>query len=167
MKKIFYFSLLSLFMLVSSCSKEEQESVLNTVLPDKFTANIHDTTWSADVRKTTLTDNSIVLVGTSINASILEITIFGITPATYTLNTAIFDSAASAQTAALFKRSATTSITDVYVAKKGSVTITAVNYIQKTITGTFNFKAYKIRYSQQLIIDSLTISNGEFTDLKY
>jgi len=151
-----------------SCSKEEQAALVNTLLPEKFTATINDTAWSAVTRVTKKTEKGFSISGTSSSGAILDISTVGFDAKKYELSLDILDSAGlSATCAGVYKKSLTINTDDFYLAKKGDITITNINTTDKTISGTFNFKMFKVDYATDIIKDSVVISSGAFADIKY
>lgn len=149
MKKIVPFLLVSIIL--SSCSLEK---IIDELSPD-MTANIDGKAWQANAQYTQIESNTFIITGTTINGETLVITTFGTSEDVYELNLG------SAGCAAVYKESAESSEDDTYIGATGTVVISSVNTTQKTINGTFTYTVVRG------IDDMITISDGQFKDLKY
>ncbi len=166
MKKFLYTIIAALFsfFIISGCTEE----VKDQLLPEKMSATINDTSWRADLRKTTRESDRFIINGTSVDGQILNITIHGTTEKKYDLNTNTLDTTSSVDFNAFFKRSAKISNDDIFYASKGTVELTEVNTNEETISGTFAFTMYKADSEQAFIKeDSVVVTNGKFTELRY
>lgn len=148
MKKIILLAIVITGLL--SCSKDDGQ--INT----KMSALIDNVTWNSITRITVLRDGKFNIVGTSIDGKIIDISVFGNTPGTYSI------SASEVKFAGLYKESASASTDDIFVATSGEVVLTEVNTSAKEISGTFNMVLRR-----SLTGATVSISNGTFTKLKY
>jgi hypothetical protein len=166
-KNLSLVSFIILLLIVLSCTKEEQKELVETVLPEKFSATINDTAWNAITRKTTQQAGQFLLIGTSTTGKVLQLSIFGSTAKTYSLNTSILDTnSASVQFAAVYKKSATQTL-DAYYAKHGNIVVSEVNTTDQTISGTFEFTMFRASSNVFITTDSVVVTSGSFSDLKY
>jgi hypothetical protein len=171
MKKINWASIaLVMILALVSCSEDEAKDLKEQLLPTKMTATINDTAWKAEIRKTYkyTTTNSFFITGTSVDGKIINITTFGTSEGDYNLNTSVLDtsSSASVKFSAVFKRSATASPSDIYYAKKGTVTISEVNTSEETISGTFSFTMFRTNNDDTFnFSDTISVSDGKFQEL--
>jgi len=156
MKKILFFALVALSF--SACKKDSKIS--DIVNPSaSFSCKINGTSWSAITRVTRREGNKFIITGTgSLGSDVLNITTFGIAQQTYTLN------AANSQVEFSGTFTTDTNTSDsLYQAVNGTVTLTAVDTVNKKISGTFTFKASKIISPLQL----KDVTNGTFSNLNY
>jgi hypothetical protein len=133
-----------------TCSKDGGSSII----PTKLSAKINGVAWQSLVNVTTKSSGYFFITGTSLDQKILNITIKGTTPGTYTLQTG------SLGFEALYAESATASLADKYVAISGTVTLSKVDDTNHKISGTFNFNMTKLT-------QNLTVTEGVFNDLTF
>ena len=168
-RKIFFAVMLgAVLMIVNSCTKESQDALVDTIFPDKMSATINDTAWTSVTRATTKQLNRFIINGVSTSGKTLNITINGSAKGTYNLNINVLTDTLSANMSAFYKRSATTSINDIYYASRGSVTLSDVNTTDKVISGTFNMTMFKADTDNAFIkTDSVIVESGVFDGIKY
>lgn len=144
-----------------SCKKED------TLLAQKMTAKVNGTEWSAFTRATTIKNNKIHILGASSSGSVIELTTLGTDIKTYTLNLSLFDTTRAAECEGLYKAGTSVNTSDMYIAKKGSITISTHNTKEKTVSGSFHLQVYKLNIADSLVLDSISITDGTFKELKY
>jgi hypothetical protein len=149
MKSVRYSLLLSIIMF--ACSKDNN----NLNLP-VMSAAIDGTAWETITRATVQQDGKFVITGTSVTGKILIITIFGTQEGTYVLGTG------SAQCAAVYKESATTSTEDAFASISGKVILTSANTTKHKISGTFQFSLIR-----QITATPMVVADGKFENLLY
>jgi D-arabinose 1-dehydrogenase-like Zn-dependent alcohol dehydrogenase len=141
-----------------ACKKDSKVSdIVNPTA--SFTCKINGTSWSAVTRVTRRQGNTFVISGTgSLGKDVLSITTLGITAKTYTLDPI------NSQTefSATFTMDTNTS-DSLYQAMNGTVVLTAVDTVNKKISGTFNFSLRKASISPLI----KQVSNGSFSNLIY
>ncbi|MCX7863113.1 MAG: DUF6252 family protein [Bacteroidales bacterium] len=142
----------------SSCKKDSKiNDIVNPTA--SFTCKINGTQWTAITRVTRKENNKFIITGTgSLGSDVLNITTFGIEKKTYTLSPVD----GKTEFSATFTND--TQTTDsLYQALYGTVAITALDTVNKKISGTFQFRTSKI--INPLIIKEIT--NGSFNNLTY
>jgi hypothetical protein len=121
--------------------------------------NIDGVSWSAVSRVTTKQGNKFIITGTgSMGSDVLNVTIFGATPGTYTINPQELNIHASAT------YTNSTSSDSLYTAYEGTATLSSVDTTNKKISGTFSFKAKNLLH---LALANKIITSGTFTSLIY
>ena len=149
MKKILLiFSVLAVFV---ACSKDNG----GTLLTASMSAKISGADWKALAPAAVLNDGKFVLTGIALNGSSLTITILSDKTGDYAL------SAISAKCAAAYKKTATSSTDDGYVAITGKVNLSEVDNSSNRISGTYNFLLI------HSITDTINITDGKFTSVKF
>jgi hypothetical protein len=161
MKKIFSIGLISLCLF--ACKKEEVQKFI----PEKFTATVNNEGWIAITRTIVLKNNQFYIIGISPSGTIVDLTTFGSEVKSYSLNLALFDTTRSANCQALYKPSANVIDKDIYIGKQGNINITEINTKDKTLSATFDFKLYKINVADSIVLDSVILTNGNITSVKY
>jgi hypothetical protein len=156
MKKAAFLILVSGLIFSSVCCKKS--SVSDVVAPSaSMSCKINGVTWTSVTRYTARQGNTFLINGTSTLVSdALNVTVLGISTGTYNLDPL----AGQVKASATFTNKA--SITDsLYTAYAGSVTLSAVDTVNKKISGTFSFDARNL----SLAIKKITA--GTFSNLKY
>ncbi len=153
----------ALLLFLASCRKET--SIENkTGLGGSFMANVDGVQWIADdsAKGAYVLQGMINLSGISIDHRQLSITLDDTVPGIYTLNQASASLAAYADndTATLFAYT-TNEGRDTSQAG-GVVTVTEIDTVNKTLSGTFSFKVYRDLDNRQK-----TITEGVFYKLPY
>ena len=125
-----------------------------------MSATIDGSSWSTVTRasKHFASTNMFTITGTSMSGEVLVITIRGDEEGSYSSSTSI--DSASAQVGAVFQPDATSPAEDNFVSKSGSVTISKIDSENNRISGSFSFSLTKLS-------EAKSVTNGEFTDLKY
>ena len=150
MKKIILF--LGLFTLLYSCSKDN-----SSIVTANMSAKIDQKDWITLTRTTVLNDGKFIITGVAIDGSSLAITIFGD-------NTGDFKVSPTQDACeAVYKKTATTSTDDSYLAFSGNVSLTEVDNSAKRISGTFSFTLIHSLSDSTLV----NITEGKFTNLKF
>ncbi len=141
-----------------ACKKDSKvDDIINPTA--SFTCKINGTSWSAITRITKRQGNNFIITGTgSLGNDVLNITTFGITAKTYTLDPIN----ATTEFSATFTTDTNTS-DSLYQAVNGTVTLTSVDTVNKKISGTFSFRSCKI--INPLLLKEVT--NGSFSNLNY
>ncbi|HLZ86069.1 MAG TPA: DUF6252 family protein [Puia sp.] len=162
MRKAIFLSI-ALLAGLASCKKETSIENGNT-LSGNFTARIDGVQWSASGTKegASILGGTINITGISADNKEISITIADSVAGVYTLN----------QTSASYGAYADIDSSDLYAFATnqgsdtaqagGSVTITEIDPVGKTISGTFAFKVYRDIDSRQK-----TITSGIFTKIPY
>ena len=163
--KTFVKSLLALLVVFSvACSKEvSQETGATVITGNNFTATINGEDWKADsLEQVIVTDSVVTISGLSSTSKEISLVLPTFAVGKYTVN-------ASTAGYGLYTALSTTA-TDVYltnssveVAKAGgTIEISAIDTLNKTVTGTFSFTGY--RASDQ---STVSVTNGVFKALAY
>ena len=149
-----------LLVIISLVACKKDSKVSDIINPTaSFGCKINGTSWSAVTRVTRRQGNKFILTGTgSLGKDVLSITTLGITAKTYTLD----------PINSIVEFSATftmdTNTTDsLYQAVNGTVILTAVDTVNKKISGTFSFRTSKVL--NPLLIKEVT--SGAFSNLIY
>jgi hypothetical protein len=162
MKKTIFYSLLLLLGL-ASCRKETSIEGATTA-SGNFTAKIDGTQWAASSSKeaASILGGIITVTGISADNKEISISIADSVAGTYTLS----------QTSASLAAYADIDSSDLYAFSTnqgsdtsqagGVVTVTEIDPVGKTISGTFSFKAFRDIDGRQK-----TITNGVFTRIPY
>ena len=153
---IFAILLVGVFFTIS-CKKDSKiTDVIN--LSASMKAKVNGTQWTALTRVTTVQGSNLIVNGTgSLGSDVLNVTIFGTTPGTYTLSTT---APVSTQFSATYTND-TGNTDSLYTAYTGTVTITKFDATSKRVSGTFSFTA------KNLALVTKTITEGSFTELEY
>lgn len=149
--RITIFAIFSGLLLITSCEKDNP-------LGYKMTATIDGSSFNSLVTLAYIQDNKMIIEGTSANGKIIVLTISGTNPGSYALSA----TPPLAQFAAVYKESATVTTEDTWASVSGTVSLSSVDTNAKTISGTFSIKMKK-----DLTNNTLEISNGSFTGVKY
>lgn len=157
MKKIVYVVMLSLLTIsFNSCDKDDSvNDILSSVIKSSMTCEIDGASWSSVTRITKLKSGAFIIAGTSITGQVLTVTINGDTEGDYEL------SLLSQSCLATYTLDAS-NLSETSVSKSGSVSLTDVDTVNKTISGTFNF----VLIDSSLILNT-TITDGTFSELTY
>jgi hypothetical protein len=157
MKKSTLLLLIPIIIFSFACKKDSKiADIINPTASMKCTIN--GTPWSAITRVTTKQGNTFLINGTgSLGNDVLNITVLGTTPGTYTLSTY---SPPQTQFSATYTNS-TSSTDSLYTAYEGTVTLSSVDTTAKKISGTYTFKA------KNLLLLNKSITGGTFTNLVY
>ena len=162
MKKVFFYSI-ALLLGFASCKKETSIEGGSTA-SGNFTAVIDGAQWAASSTKeaASILGGVITLTGVSADNKEINISIADSVAGTYALNqsSASLGAYADIDSSGLYAFS-TNQGSDTSQAG-GTVTITAIDSIGKTISGTFSFKAFRDLDGRQK-----NITNGVFTRLPY
>src|ERR1700722_9609015 len=162
MKKAIIYTLLVLgCWSVSSCKKEtsvENGSVGN------FTAVINGASWSAAAgqEQATITQGLINITGISVTNQEISISITDTVAGVYALNYISPSLAAFANLDSTNLGAFTTSQNSDTTKAGGTVTITDIDKVHQTVTGTFSFNVYRSADGQQR-----TITSGIFDQIPY
>lgn len=148
----------SVLLLLIAC--KEDSKINDVVNPTaSFTCKINGQQWTAITRVTRKENDKFIISGTgSLGSDVLNITTFGIEKKTYTLSP--IDGKVEFSATFTMDTQTTDSI---YQALTGTVTITALDTINKKISGTFQFRAGKV-INPSLIKE---VTNGSFNNLTY
>lgn len=166
--KLFTALVLTSFIVISiGCKKEDTKELQDQLFPAKMSAKVGGVDWTSLTQVTTIQSNKIHIIGTSTSGTIIELTTMGIEAKKYDLNISLFDTSRSASCEALYKTSISASISDFYIAKKGSIEISSVDATEKRVSGIFNFTLYKLNAADSVVMDSISIKDGIFMNLKY
>ncbi len=157
-RRIFPFLIIGLLAFTfNGCSDDDGDGIPDA-LSAKLTCNIDGQAWTSLFRATVISDSKITITATTgitqETGELLVITVFGTEQGTYQL------ASGEVECAAVYKKTATASSDDAYVAANGNVTITEIDTVNKRISGTFNFTVTRIT-------ETFSISNGVFQGLKY
>lgn len=142
-------AILSVVVIFNSCKKED------LITNASMTAKIDGVSWSSITRVTVEKNGYFLITGTSVSGEIIEVTVFGNTASTYTLD----PNQAAATCGAVYKPDAT-STDSTFVSKSGKVILSKVDTKNNLISGTFNFVVTNLDLSKN-------ITDGVFTDLSY
>ncbi|MBN2681717.1 MAG: hypothetical protein JXR58_04365 [Bacteroidales bacterium] len=151
MKTITIFAFFSLLILISSCNKDD-------VFEASMSASIDGTSWSAVTRVTKKTNGKFIITGTSTDQKVIVLTVYGVNEGTYELSAGM--DSVDFQFSAVYQPEASSPSENNYLSKSGTIKISKLDTENQRISGTFNFSATKLS-------ETITISNGEFKDLKY
>ncbi|MES2837335.1 MAG: DUF6252 family protein [Bacteroidota bacterium] len=154
-KNLFLISLCfsALFLTTNSCTKEDQEEVKEAVV-GTMNADIAGASWIADAPAGSVTTDRITVSGVGTKKSI-ALTIEGVATGTYNISI-------SSITGAVLVTNTDSASTKTYVSKSGKIIISDINTSSKRISGFYDFKAFSTNLK-----DSVTVSSGQFTNLKY
>lgn len=156
MKNTRFLILIIVIVFSFACKKDSKiTDIINPTASMKCKVNGAD--WSAQTRVTTIQSNKVIVNGTgSLGSDVLNVTTFGITTKTYTIDpyNAIVEFSAS------FTND-TNKPDSIYTATEGTVTLSKVDTVNKRISGTFAFKG------KNTLLLNKQITAGSFTDLAY
>lgn len=157
-----------LFSLFTGCGKELSEEngnlpgVPNQVMGD-FRAKIDGVQWVANTAAAAARQNGIInLTGLSSQGKMLTITLTDSGAKTYTLNQASLNAAAHVDSTEADRNSYTTNQSNLDSLAGGSVTISQIDTVNKTISGYFSFRVYRLTDDK-----TKNFTEGVFTNLSY
>ncbi|MFO7879624.1 MAG: DUF6252 family protein [Bacteroidota bacterium] len=144
---------LLLGLLLPSCTEDTNDT--NRPL---MTALVDGSTWRCPEPNARVSENQIIVYGTSADGQSIQITVYAGEKGVYTLSAANLHEGTFTPN--------TSSYSDIYSTSNssdgsGQVRISSINEDDRTISGSFNFRAYKDGGG------SRNISNGEFTKVPY
>jgi hypothetical protein len=162
MKKAIFYSIVLLLGL-ASCKKESSIEGGNTA-SGNFTAKIDGVQWSASGTKeaASILGGIITVTGISTDNKEISISIADSVAGTYTLSQTSVSLAAYADIDSSDLYAFSTNQGKDSSQAGGIVTVTAIDPVAKTISGTFSFKAFRDIDGRQK-----TITNGVFTRIPY
>lgn len=143
----------ALFVTINSCTKEDKEEVKEAVI-GTMNADIAGVAWFADAPGGNVTTDRITVTGVSAKKSI-ALTVEGAKTGTYIISI-------SSISAAVLVANTDSASNKTYVSKSGTIVVSDINTTSKRISGSYNFKAFSTNLK-----DSITVSSGQFTNLKY
>ncbi len=147
-------SFLLTFGLFTSC---EDDSVnINRPL---MTALLDGSTWRSPEPNARVSDNQILVYGTSANGQSIQLTIYSGEKGVYTLNSSNMHEGILIPNTSAYAEIYSTSNNE---SGTGQVRVTSINEEDRTISGKFNFRAYKQNSSASKVVTS-----GEFTKVPY
>ncbi|MFO7788951.1 MAG: DUF6252 family protein [Bacteroidales bacterium] len=124
-----------------------------------MTALLDGSTWRSPEPNARVSDNQILVYGTSADGQSIQLTIYSGEKGVYTLNASNMHEGVLIPNTSAYADIYSTSNND---SGTGQVRISSINEDDETISGTFNFRAYK-----QNSNSSKVITNGEFTKVPY
>jgi hypothetical protein len=156
MKKRNLLILISAFVIgFSFTACEEEPADTNRPL---MTALIDGSTWRCPEPNARVSDNQIIVYGTSADGQSIQITVFDGEKGVYTLNAAnLHEGTVTPNTSDYAEIYSTSNHSD----GNGQVRISSINEDDRTISGSFNFRAYKQGGGYK------NVTNGEFTKVPY
>lgn len=163
-KQLIYIVLLLAGWSVSSCKKETSIENSNNNPSANFTAMVDGVRWSASLTDegATILQGMINITGISADSQEITMTLTDTATGTYTLSPRTTSLAAygnvDSSSAAVFSTSQGTDSAQA----GGEVTVTQIDKVNKTISGTFAFKVYRSSDGQQR-----TITSGVFNQIPY
>lgn len=154
-KKLLIFTILTSALLITanSCTKDDQEEIKEAVL-GTMNASIGGVEWTADAPVAVVSNDRITVTGIGKKQSI-TLTIETTTTGNYKI-------APNSITGAVYIANTDSASTKTYVSTSGTLTISDINTKSKRVSGSYVFKAFTPDLK-----DSVTISNGQFTYVKY
>ena len=164
MKKAIFYALLVLGCCwLSSCKKET--SIENgSTASGNFTAVVNGVPWAAAAgqEQATITQGLINITGVSVNSDEISISITSSATGSYVLNAQSPSLAAYANLDSTNLGAFTTSQSSDTTKAGGTVTVTNIDTVHQTVTGTFSFKVYRSGDGQER-----TITTGVFDQIPY
>jgi hypothetical protein len=139
---------------LNSC--EEDNTNVNRPL---MTALVDGSIWRCPEPNARVSENQIIVYGTSSEGQTIQLTVFAGEKGLYTLNAANMHEGKLIPNSSDFAAIYSTSYND---AGSGQARISSINEDDRTISGSFNFRAYK-----ESDAGNKTITNGEFTKVPY
>ncbi len=139
---------------LSSC--EDDNTNVNRPL---MTALVDGSTWRCPEPNARVSENQIIVYGTSAEGQTIQLTVFAGEKGVYTLNAANMHEGKLIPNTSAYATIYSTSYND---GGSGQVRITSINEDDRTISGNFNFRAYK-----ESDAGNKTVTNGEFTKIPY
>ena len=152
-KGILALSLLMMFTLVS-CNKDDDDDSSSA----NMSATIDSDSWSSASRLSTMSDNLISVSGTSSTLDVVSVLIYGVEEGTYDFS---LNATGSSIKCWCTYNDVSLTGTTAYVSTSGTVNLTEVDTVNKTVSGTFNFTV--ISTSLKII----NIKGGVFNKLSY
>ncbi len=157
MKKICFLSLLVFLIVLVSCEKDGNSNLPPIINPSaSMSAKVSGASWTATTRVTVLFNNNFIITGTSIGGKVIEVSILGDSPGTYVLDPI----QSITQMQGLWKPDGSSSGQN-YISVRGTAELTAVDTLNKKISGNFEFVAARA------INDTVYVQDGIFTNLGY
>lgn len=163
MKKFIYFGIIGLAVIFSACQKEYNPFEEESSFTGSFRAKINGVQWEANSIKTATRQAGVLaLYGTSSDKKALLLRVADSGVHNYTFysesasNVAVLTDSSEANTNAYTTNQFDTA--GVY----GNLNVTSIDTVNKTISGTFSFRVYRMMDSAQK-----TITEGVFTNISY
>lgn len=155
MKKnnVLLFAFLCCVISVPSCTKDDQEEIKEAVI-GTMNASIAGVEWIADAPVGVVASDRITVTGVGSKKSI-TLTIETTKTGNYKIST-------NSITGAVYVANTDSASTKTYISTEGTLTVSDINTKSKRISGSYVFKAYTPNLK-----DSVTVSSGQFTNLKY
>ncbi|HKK67693.1 MAG TPA: DUF6252 family protein [Bacteroidales bacterium] len=123
-----------------------------------MTALVEGSTWRSPEPNARVSDNQIIVYGTSADGQSIQITVYDGEKGVYTLNAAnLHEGTLTPNTSSYAEIYSTSNHSD----GSGQVRISSINEDDRTISGSFNFRAYKQDGGYK------NVTNGEFTKVPY
>lgn len=129
--------------------------------PAVFKADFSGTTWTATATQANITSAGIQIIGSKANGESFAFALDATTAGTYPGNENFLTFTPAGSTFGYWSVNTTNPTEDT-----GSITITNINTVNKTISGTFSFKGYWSDTSNTSIIP-VQFTNGVFTNIPY
>jgi hypothetical protein len=139
---------------LNSC--EEDNTNVNRPL---MTALVDGSTWRCPEPNARVSENQIIVYGTSAEGQTIQLTVFAGEKGVYTLNAANLHEGKLIPNTSAYATIYSTSYND---DGSGQVRISSINEDDRTISGSFNFRGYKENDA-----GNKTVTNGEFTRVPY
>lgn len=154
-KNLFFISLCfsALIITINSCTKDDQEEIKEAVL-GTMNASIGGVEWTADAPAAVVSSDRITVTGISGKQSI--------TLTVETKTTGNYKITPNAITGAVYVANTDSASTKTYISTSGTLTVSDINTKSKRVSGSFVFKAFTPDLK-----DSISVSNGQFTYVKY
>jgi len=143
-----------IFIGLNSC--EDNNANANRPL---MTALVDGSTWRCPEPNARVSENQIIVYGTSAEGQTIQLTVFAGEKGLYTLSAANLHEGKLTPNTSANSTIYSTSFND---GGSGQVRISSINEDDRTISGSFNFRAYKEEDS-----GNKTVTNGEFTKIPY
>jgi hypothetical protein len=156
--KIRSFIVLILFLLTLGISTSCEDNSVNINRP-LMTALLDGSTWRCPEPNARVSDEQILVYGQSADGQTIQITIYSGEEGVYTLNASNLHEGIIIPNTSAYAEVYSTSNNE---SGTGQVRITSINEDDRTISGKFNFRAYKQNSNA-----SRVITNGEFTKVPY
>jgi hypothetical protein len=146
---------ISIFSLILFSCSEDTSNVSRPLM----TALVDGSTWRCPEPNARVSENQIIVYGTSAEGQTIQITVYAGEKGVYTLNAANLHEGKLVPNTSAFANIYSTSFSD---GGSGQVRISAINEDDRTISGSFSFRAY-----QENTSGAKVVSNGEFTKVPY
>lgn len=124
-----------------------------------MTALVNGSTWRCPEPNARISENQIIVYGTSAEGQTIQITIFEGIKGVYTLNSTNLHEGKLIPNTSSYAEIYSTNFGE---SGSGQVRISSINEDDKTVSGSFNFRGYKESESGYK-----TVTNGEFTKVAY